>query len=583
MSRALKIIMVTILAVSLVLAGPASALARPDIPTVDPPMIFTAHDLTAELSAAVGSSVVEVTAISSPIGDLTLIAGLNSGGHVVIASWDGTKFRDWTALFNRYIGTDWTRINAIAYFNRDYFVGGTRLVDTHPVASIAYLCGLCYGDGGGDDEKLCSDSTLASHTAVTDMSYDGDTQNLAVTVAGSNAFLISTGMNNWGNAYNATFAVVTDPAMAGAKAPIGLYGNEFSSIKVTSLKETETANVSDQADQVKALVDFPYWTFSTSAGNVLAYGCDSGVNVAGQTMTTIADTTNILALDYDWMNSAWMIGAKGAGGTMKLFKDTHVPNVSAVNITRATTEIPFPATVTEKADADFAGYYYIVGGTGDTGHLYKYNQVYTEMIDLDYLIHGMSSVNIVKQDNGASQDFGPFNGFGTSYALVGGAGNTALVRITQEAVYNQDPILSGAGATVDCSGGGASVCIPAGAVNTDYGVIVEKVAAGTPGVPGGLSLLGNSYEFKCFDTNGAPITSFNQPVTITISYDPAALNGMSEDSLIIYYFDTADSTWKAVTPCVVDKVNHTVTITVSHFTQFGILGATATALPFTGR
>jgi hypothetical protein len=581
MSRTAKFIGVTLLALCLTLTMPVAAFAQPTPPNIDPPMVFSAQDMTEAMSVAVGSTVVEVTAISSPIGDLTLIAGLDNDGRVVLASWDGSQFRDWTANFNEYIGNNWTRINAIAYFNEDYFVGGTRLVDTQPVASIAYLCGLCYGSGRGSDQNLYSDSTLASHTAVTGMSYEGDTQNMAVTVAGSNALLLANDVSNWDNEYDPTFTVVTDPAMASAQAPIGLYGNEYS-FNIDGKIEAETANVSSQAGAVKTLTAFPpYWAFGTSAGDVLAYGCDGGSAVAGQTLTTIAGTTDVMALNYDWVNSAWMVGAKGTSGTMRLFRDTHVPTVSAGSVAVSTTEVPFPATITENADAAFAGYYYMVGGTGAAGHLYKYNQVFTEMIDLDYLVSGMSKVNVVKQDNGVSQS-GPFNGFGTSYAFVGGAGDMALVRVTESAAYNVDPIPAGEGTTANCPAGGASVTVPAGAVGTDYSVIVEKVAAGTPAVPGGLSLLGTSYEFKCFDTSGNPITAFDQPVTITISYDQAALNGMSEDSLIIYYFDTADSTWKAVTPCVVDKVNHTVTITVSHFTQFGVLGATATALPYTG-
>jgi hypothetical protein len=574
MSKLTKILLVAVLAVSIMAVGPLSAIAVPS-PSVEPPMTFSRTDMTADYADCVGANVSEITAIGSGFGDgRTLIAGLDTNGRITLADWDGSQFNDWTDSWRHYIEDQfdwqWTKITSIVYFNRDYIVGGTRNVDGTEEAVVAALCGSCYPEG--DHEWLFNDSTLSSHQAVTGMSYDADSNKLGITVSGPDAMLIWNDASN----YSDSFQLVDNLAMEGATAPISLYGNSYF-YSFASTGEIERDNT---AAPVKAMTSYPsYWTTGTKTGSVLAAGSSGFDNITPQTLTT-PGTGQVFSLDYDWTDNAWLVGVAGDDGIMKLFSDTTVPAITITTPAPATTDLGFPKTITANADGEFVGPYYLVGGTGaDGAHLYKWKQASGEFIDFDYLVSDMSKINAVTLD--LYYLSGPFaNGLAEQSFFVGG---DKLLYLTETPMIDVPPVPSGEGSSAECGDGTASVTVPAGAINTDYNVLVEKVASGTPAVPGGLSLLGNSYEFECFDAAGLPVTTFEGNVTITIHYDVADLNGMSEDSLIIYYFDTADSTWKAVTPSVVDKVNHTVTINVNHFTQFGIMATTATALPYTGK
>ena len=62
-----------------------------------------------------------------------------------------------------------------------------------------------------------------------------------------------------------------------------------------------------------------------------------------------------------------------------------------------------------------------------------------------------------------------------------------------------------------------------------------------------------------------------QPVKLTIAYQPEKVLGINEDSLAIYYFNPDTGKWEKI-ESKVDKLNHTVTAEVGHFSQYTILG-----------
>ena len=73
---------------------------------------------------------------------------------------------------------------------------------------------------------------------------------------------------------------------------------------------------------------------------------------------------------------------------------------------------------------------------------------------------------------------------------------------------------------------------------------------------------------------------FPAPVTVTISYNPALLNGLNPASLTIYYWDEAAMTWAndGITIVNNDTINHRITFLLAHLSQFAAFGAAPTAL-----
>jgi len=94
-----------------------------------------------------------------------------------------------------------------------------------------------------------------------------------------------------------------------------------------------------------------------------------------------------------------------------------------------------------------------------------------------------------------------------------------------------------------------------------------------PDPPEDANIIGLAYDFR---PDGA---SFDPPITMEFSYDPAALpEGVAEEDLVLAYYDEEAGGWVELN-CVVDTENNTVTAYVSHFTTFAILGYAVVAPP----
>ena len=119
---------------------------------------------------------------------------------------------------------------------------------------------------------------------------------------------------------------------------------------------------------------------------------------------------------------------------------------------------------------------------------------------------------------------------------------------------------------------------PAGAVTTDTTVTyVEKIGP-TQGMDG-FSFAGTYFVLEAVDAAGNPVTSFNQPFTITIYYDDADWQNAdiwSETGLSLSYWDTALSAWVDLSSCggcSLDTINNVLVVVLDHLTEFAALGS----------
>ena len=85
----------------------------------------------------------------------------------------------------------------------------------------------------------------------------------------------------------------------------------------------------------------------------------------------------------------------------------------------------------------------------------------------------------------------------------------------------------------------------------------------TPAVPAGYKLAGNVYEFS---VGGENSYNFARDVTITLSFDPEALN--PGETPAIYYYDETQGKWINIGGTV---SGNTITVQVDHFTKFAVM------------
>ncbi|MDD5026833.1 MAG: hypothetical protein PHH13_05715, partial [Candidatus Peribacteraceae bacterium] len=99
----------------------------------------------------------------------------------------------------------------------------------------------------------------------------------------------------------------------------------------------------------------------------------------------------------------------------------------------------------------------------------------------------------------------------------------------------------------------------------------ETVLAGI-GEPSGFSAVGGVYSLVAMSGSTTSVTSFLEPLTVTIQYTSAEIEGLNESTLAIFRYD--ESNWIALSDCTVNTSAKTVTCTTDQFSTFGLFGST---------
>jgi murein DD-endopeptidase MepM/ murein hydrolase activator NlpD len=104
---------------------------------------------------------------------------------------------------------------------------------------------------------------------------------------------------------------------------------------------------------------------------------------------------------------------------------------------------------------------------------------------------------------------------------------------------------------------------PGGTVNWSW--------APDPVPSGGLAGVGQGCVVSVFDAQGQPVTSFDPPLAITLSFDPAQLNGVDPATLGIYFRRDSASEWLPL-PTQIDQSRHLALAYADHPGQCALLG-----------
>ncbi|MBI2030620.1 hypothetical protein HYT05_03290 [Candidatus Kaiserbacteria bacterium] len=123
---------------------------------------------------------------------------------------------------------------------------------------------------------------------------------------------------------------------------------------------------------------------------------------------------------------------------------------------------------------------------------------------------------------------------------------------------------------------GAQVVVPPHAVQTG-GTSVTVTMNPTVEAPNqaSASVVGIAYDITAKDNLGNQVTSLASSAQITLPYDPRDLEdlGITANALVPSYYDEQTKAWVKILSYKLDTINHTVTITVDHFTRFALVAA----------
>jgi hypothetical protein len=125
--------------------------------------------------------------------------------------------------------------------------------------------------------------------------------------------------------------------------------------------------------------------------------------------------------------------------------------------------------------------------------------------------------------------------------------------------------------------GRTNILIPAGALITDttFTYIPQPAPQHSSAR---LVFANNSFELSAEASIGNPVTTFNLPLTITLTYTDTDIIGFPENALGLYYWNGLTSTWTdAVTTCpggayTRNLDGNILALPLCHLTEFGLFG-----------
>jgi hypothetical protein len=125
--------------------------------------------------------------------------------------------------------------------------------------------------------------------------------------------------------------------------------------------------------------------------------------------------------------------------------------------------------------------------------------------------------------------------------------------------------------------GKTDILIPAGSLNsnTTFTFMPQPIPQHFSDL---LAFAHNSFQLTAEDSGGNKVTTFNLPMTVTLTYSDNDRSGIPEASLGLYYWDEPGSAWKdAVTTCLGSEymrepAANKFSLLLCHLTEFGVFG-----------
>ncbi|MDB5204071.1 MAG: hypothetical protein JWP09_99 [Candidatus Taylorbacteria bacterium] len=157
-----------------------------------------------------------------------------------------------------------------------------------------------------------------------------------------------------------------------------------------------------------------------------------------------------------------------------------------------------------------------------------------------------------------------------TFYTTGCTGSSSVTSSTEQSVTTS----GGASFTQD----DISVTVPSNFTATSSSAVFQALKLdsalffNTTPVPAGKASAGTSvFNLKAVLDDNSLLTTFNQPISVTLAYEDSDIANLQPSSLWIYRYD--GSTWTALSNCSIDTNAKTVTCTTTHFSDFALFGS----------
>ncbi len=167
-------------------------------------------------------------------------------------------------------------------------------------------------------------------------------------------------------------------------------------------------------------------------------------------------------------------------------------------------------------------------------------------------------------------------------AQQGSVAVSAIVPLAENTIqFNSSQLVTSS--LVSPTGTSLDIVSPAGALGTSTDLKMDVVAELATSItdshplPQGKLAAATTYVVSFTSAaDGTPVTSFNQPLSLTFTYTASDVSGIDQASLKAYHWSGAG--WQAL-PSTVNTTARTVTASASSFSPFALFGSAAVVSP----
>lgn len=375
------------------------------------------------------------------------------------------------------------------------------------------------------------------------------------------------GANHWTYAGLKTVAnlmITTTKNVLGLNYP-GLPTSLSATPSGTSVALSWTAPVSNGGS---AITDYLV-EYKANAGSIWSTFADGTSTTTSATVTGLSGSTA-----YNFRVST--INANGAGNyesANATTTDASAPTISSVSSTPSNTSTTIIWT-TDEASSSIVDYGLTNSYGTSTSEADTSPRVTSHSVTINSLV-ACTTYNYRVKSNDASSNLA--TGSNNTFTTTGCTGDASVESQDQSSI----PSATGGSLSLLSSSYGLALTVPAGATDTDAIFQIKKInktqVLTTTSTPSGKNAIGDhTYELKSLGGVGSANTSFNEPITVTITYSDADVSGINESSMVIYRWN--GTTWSPLTGCTIDTNANSITCTTTNFSTFGLFGTSNTVV-----
>ncbi|MBI5414935.1 S-layer homology domain-containing protein, partial [Candidatus Peregrinibacteria bacterium] len=331
----------------------------------------------------------------------------------------------------------------------------------------------------------------------------------------------------------------------------------------------------------------PSYTFSSNDAGTITWGggCRSLSNIAlAQEMIINLDSDGaggeLSSGTYDacTITVTDSVGNISTPLTISEFTiDLAPPVISEVTVTPAASGATMIWTTNEMASS-FARYYFIEGRKWTTAEA----DVNPKKIDHSLIVENLLPCTVYQYklwSRDAAGNLG--SSIASTFTTRGCRGAATIVRAQTTEVVSRD---TGGSANLN---GDVVLQIPPAydasvVCDVDNGAVfqlkeLEKSSVTMDiGTPENADNAISTFDFSAYCNYNEKVTSFEEPIDVTVTYEEGDISGLDESLLRIYRYNEVTSRWDQLQNCgTPDTVNHTITCETTNLSTFGIFAPDA--------